>query len=189
MGISNQAAHQIDQNIGNTAMSRMLDLGNIFELIDHGLNNRPFTDQNPVHQIHRQAVLGVGFQFGDQLHTNRLMKEIKKRFRNITFITINLAKQFANQVRNVFAVIHIGWGQGYIEKFTPIIDHQMQFETKNQSNRESPGSSRISSMPADDRASKGALANAERLFNKLPDFFRLPDTEKRIYRTKKLVAR
>jgi hypothetical protein len=68
MSISDQARHQIDPEIANASMARMLDLVDIFELVYHGLNNRTFADQYPVDPFHRQAVLGVGYQFGDELH-------------------------------------------------------------------------------------------------------------------------
>ena len=35
----------MNNKIGGTAMTRMLDLGNILELIDNGLNDGPFAKQ------------------------------------------------------------------------------------------------------------------------------------------------
>ena len=39
MTISNQPAHEIDQEVNGTAMARMLDLRNVLELVNNGLDN------------------------------------------------------------------------------------------------------------------------------------------------------
>ncbi len=128
--IGNQAADQIDQEIGNTAVARMLNLRNILELVNHGLNDCAFSQKDTVNQSHGQMVLGVGFQLGDQEYTNCLMKKLLKRFRDVPFVPKDLSKQVSNQLRNRFSVVDIGGGQGDIEQFATIIDHQVQFEAK-----------------------------------------------------------
>lgn len=82
MSISNQTAHQID----NTLMARMLDFGNIFELINDRLNNCTFADQNAVDQFHRQAIFRISFQFSNQLNADCLAEQIKQGLRNMAFV-------------------------------------------------------------------------------------------------------
>jgi hypothetical protein len=48
VGIGNQTSEQIDQKVETTAMARMLNLTNIFELVIDRFDNGPFTQQNLV---------------------------------------------------------------------------------------------------------------------------------------------
>ena len=49
--ISNQASKQIDQEIERAAMARVLNLGNILELVIDGFNDGAFTQEELVIQI------------------------------------------------------------------------------------------------------------------------------------------
>ena len=42
IGVGDQAAHQVHQEIDRTAMARMLDLGDVLELVGNCLNNGTF---------------------------------------------------------------------------------------------------------------------------------------------------
>lgn len=110
MRVSNQSTQEVYQKITHTAMTRMLNLRNVLELINNGINNRAFAEQETVRQGHRQTVLRVGFQIGDELDPEGLAKELNKWVRNVAFISKNLAKQLMDQVWNRFTIIHIGWG-------------------------------------------------------------------------------
>ena len=48
VSVGNQAGQQIDHEIGRTAMASMLDLRDILELVNDGLDDRPFTQQHLV---------------------------------------------------------------------------------------------------------------------------------------------
>jgi len=56
MTISDQPGKNINKEISGRTMARMLDLGNVFELVKDGLNQSAFAEQEPVRQGH-QAVL------------------------------------------------------------------------------------------------------------------------------------
>ena len=43
LAVSNEPSDQMNHKIDGAAMASMLDLRNILELIDNGLDNRPFT--------------------------------------------------------------------------------------------------------------------------------------------------
>ena len=48
MAVGNEPSNQMNDKIDRTAMARMLDLRDILELIDNGLDNRPFAQQELV---------------------------------------------------------------------------------------------------------------------------------------------
>jgi hypothetical protein len=48
MAVGNKPSNQMNDKIDRTAMARMLDLRDILELIDNGLDNRPFAQQELV---------------------------------------------------------------------------------------------------------------------------------------------
>ena len=45
MAVGNKSGKQMHDKIGGTAMPRMLDLRNILELVNDGLDDRPFAQQ------------------------------------------------------------------------------------------------------------------------------------------------
>jgi hypothetical protein len=45
MAVGNEPGNQMHDKIHGTAMTRVLDLRNILELVDNGLDNGPFTHQ------------------------------------------------------------------------------------------------------------------------------------------------
>ena len=44
MRVGNESSDQMDDKIGRAAMARMLNLGNVLELIDNRFNNRSFSE-------------------------------------------------------------------------------------------------------------------------------------------------
>ena len=42
MAIGNQATEEIDEEVGGAAMAGVFDLGDVFELVEDGLDNGPF---------------------------------------------------------------------------------------------------------------------------------------------------
>jgi hypothetical protein len=66
--ICNQSRKQVDEKVGNATMARMLDLGNVLELIIDGFNNRPLEPQNsvqsPCDPRHKNNdIASIGFKF------------------------------------------------------------------------------------------------------------------------------
>jgi hypothetical protein len=56
MAVGNEPSNQMHDTIGRTAMARMLDLRDILELIDNGLDNRPFAQQELVGEMDEPIV-------------------------------------------------------------------------------------------------------------------------------------
>jgi len=48
MAVGNKAAEEIDEEIGGTAVAGVFNLGDIFKLIEDGLDNSPFAQQHLV---------------------------------------------------------------------------------------------------------------------------------------------
>ncbi len=72
MAVSDEPSDQMDDKIGGVAMTRMLDPRNVFELVNDGLYNRSFAQQQFVRQVH-QPILHLFAQPGDKLEP--LLKE------------------------------------------------------------------------------------------------------------------
>ena len=76
MAISNQTSKDIEEAVDRAAMTGMLNLRDIFELIHHAFNDGAFPQEQFVHQ-RQQAIFHVFPQFGDKLHTERLQELFK----------------------------------------------------------------------------------------------------------------
>ena len=48
MAIGNKAAEEIDEEVGGTAVAGVFNLGDIFKLVENGLDNSPFAQQHLV---------------------------------------------------------------------------------------------------------------------------------------------
>ena len=110
-------------------MTRMLDLRDVLELIDDGLNDRSAAQQNAIAPGH-QLVLHILAQLGNQLKIKHLAQRLSKGLRDVTLVSEELAKQLLSQVRYWLAVIYITGRETKSQDFSPIIDHQVQFEAK-----------------------------------------------------------
>lgn len=127
--ISNQAAQQINKEVEYTAMPRVLDLGDILELVNDRLDNGSFLQEELVgHQY--LAVLHVGSQLGDELEIEGSQQVLTQWLREIAFVSENLAEQLFDQMWNGFSIVHITWREQDIEQFAAIIEDQVEFEAE-----------------------------------------------------------
>lgn len=93
--VGNQATHQIDEEIHWAAMARVLNLRDIFELVNNCLNNGAHPQQNLIEDRH-EFVFHVRFDANDELKVEIAQEFFKKWLRNITSITNQFAKQVAH---------------------------------------------------------------------------------------------
>ncbi len=70
MAVSDQPGNQIDQEVDRTAMARMLDLTDVFELIIDGLNNGLLAQEQLVGE-REQAIVHLFTELGDQLKSGK----------------------------------------------------------------------------------------------------------------------
>ena len=110
-------------------MTRMLDLRDVLELIDDGLNDRSAAQQNAIAPGH-QLVLHILAQLGNQLKIKHLAQRLSKGLRDVTLVSEELAKQLLSQVRHRFAIIDVARGDAKTQDFAPVVDYQMQLEAK-----------------------------------------------------------
>ena len=127
--VGDQTAHQIDEEIHWATMARVLNLRDVFELVNNRLDNGAFSQQNLVEDRH-EFVFHVRFDPNDELKVEIAQEFFKKWLRNVASVTNQFAQQAANQFRNWLSVIHISGCEHHIQDFATIIDNQMQFEAE-----------------------------------------------------------
>jgi hypothetical protein len=98
----------------------MLNLRNIFELVNDGFDHGAFAQQVFVFQQH-QVVAHVASELGDQ--SNALGFELSRQIRTeIAPVSKHLSKSAIEQLRNGVPVIHIARREPDIEEFAPVVD-------------------------------------------------------------------
>ena len=63
--IGNPSRKQVHDEVDRTAIAGVLDLRDVFQLVDDALNDGPLAEQELVTPVH-QLVFHVGLEFGDQ---------------------------------------------------------------------------------------------------------------------------
>ena len=91
MAVSDQPTQEIDTEIERTAMTGMLNLRDVLELVVNGFDDGTSAEQQLVTEGH-QAVFHVGFELSDELYT--VLKELLKGgLGEIAFVAKQLAEQ------------------------------------------------------------------------------------------------
>lgn|SRR5579875_1288 len=128
VAVGKESSDQMNHKIDGTAMTRMLNLRDILELVDNGLNDCPFAYQQLIGKVH-QMVLHVFAQPGHQMQP--LFKEqLRQGKGNVATIPKQLAAQPFHQSWNRRAIIDVAWRQTTSQQFASIIDGQVQFKPK-----------------------------------------------------------
>ena len=95
--VGKKSSNQMDDKIGGTAVTRMLNLRNILELVNNGLNDRSFAQQQFVRKGHKM-IFHVLAQSGDELEP--LFKEqLRQGSGNVAAISKELAAQSFHHAR------------------------------------------------------------------------------------------
>ena len=124
MTVSNESSKQMDDKIRGTAVARMLDLRDVLELVNDGLNNRAFAQQHFVRQVH-EMILHVFAQAGAELQS--LFKEqAREGSGDGAAIPKQLASQSFHQVGNRTPIIDVAWSQTTGQQVDSVIDGQVQ---------------------------------------------------------------
>lgn len=127
MAVGNQTADDVERAVGGTPMPRMLNLRDVLELVNHCLDDGPLAREQLVTQAH-QSILHVPLLLGEEFDTKLLQQLSGLFFRDIAFVCEDLAAQATEQVNQWLAVIYIARGNGDVEQFAALIDHQMQLK-------------------------------------------------------------
>ena len=115
-------------------MARMLNLRNVLELVNDGLHNRTFAQQEFIHQRH-EHIFHVGTNTCDKLDVEGAQQFFKQLFGNVAFIGKQFTEEFSDHLGNRLAIIHIARCQHEIEQFASVIENQVQFEAKKPASR------------------------------------------------------
>ena len=117
-------------------MARVLNLRNIFELVDNGLDNGSFAQQQFIRKVH-EMVFHVFTQSGDELKP--LFKEqVRQGSGNIAAIPEQLATQMFDHASNGSAIIDVARSETKGQEFALIIDDQVQLEAEEPADRGLP---------------------------------------------------
>src|SRR5579859_5619790 len=120
MTVGNEPGKQMHHKIGWTAMTRMLNLRNILELVDDGLNDRSFAQQEFIREMH-ELILHVFAQPSDELQP--LFKEqLRQGSRDVAAIPKQLAAQVFHQLGDRSPIIDIARRQAARQQLASVID-------------------------------------------------------------------
>ncbi len=140
MTVGDEACDQIDEEVDGTAMARMLNLRDVFELIGDGFDDGPFAQEELVGPI-EQAVVHLLAQFGDELESLGDQQVLREGQREIAFITNELAHEPFGELGNRVPIINVAWRQAKGHELALIVDDQVQFEAIEPAHRGFPTSS------------------------------------------------
>lgn len=101
MAISAQSTKHIHHEDDRTAMSGVLKLGNVFQLVNDGLNERALAGEQLARPAH-QAVLHSALRLGKELDAIVLAQLSSQGLRDITPLSKDLAKQVFEQLSGRF---------------------------------------------------------------------------------------
>lgn len=98
-GVGKESCDEIAKKVGETAMAGMLNLRNVFELVDDGFDNGPFA---------QEQLVEVGQQFGDQVEIV-FGQQVGEPLGDVAFVGKALAPELFKQSRSGVAVIDSAW--------------------------------------------------------------------------------
>jgi predicted transcriptional regulator len=121
-----ETSEQMHQEVERAAVTRMLDLTDILEVINDGLDQGPFAQEQLVGEM-EQLIAHVLAQLGDQLEALIGEEALGEELRNVALVGKELTKEPADQMWNWRAVVEIAWGEAEGEQLPTVIDDQMEF--------------------------------------------------------------
>ena len=98
------------EEIVRAAVARVLDLTDILELVEDGLDERAFAQEQLVGEGH-EDVVHVLAELGDQPETLLEEELLSERGRDVAFISEEASKEPADQHRNRTAVVGVARGE------------------------------------------------------------------------------
>lgn len=105
-------------------MTRMLNLGNVLELVNDGLDYRALAGQQLVTEAH-QVILHVAFGFGKEGNAISTEQLVHQALGDVASVGEDFAEEGLQQLHHRLVVINIAWCQPQVEQFTMFVDYQM----------------------------------------------------------------
>src|SRR5690606_15219142 len=127
VAIGRQAREQVDEEIEGAAVARVLDLADVFELIDDGLDQGAFAQQEPVGEV-EELVAHVLAQFGDQAESVDDQETFSERRRDVALVAKVATDEMSYQARNWPSIVGVAGSETEGEQLTAVIDDEMEFE-------------------------------------------------------------
>jgi hypothetical protein len=126
MTVGEKPSNQMNDKVGRAAMARVLNLRDIFELVNDRFNDGTFAYEKLIRKVHKM-VFPVFAQASDEMQS-LLKEQLGQGGRNVAAIPNQLASQSFDHARDRFAVIDIAWRETAREQLALIVDRQVQFE-------------------------------------------------------------
>ena len=128
MAVGNEASNQMNDKIGGTPMTRMLNLGDVLELVNDGLDDGAFAQQQLIRQVH-EPIFHVLTESGDEMQP-LFKKQCGQGRGNVATVPKELATQVFDQLRNRCAILHVAWSQTAGQQFASVVDGEVKLEPK-----------------------------------------------------------
>src|SRR5262249_19088438 len=122
MAIGDEASEQMHEEIVGTAVTRMLDLADVLELVDDGLNEGAFAQEH-VSGEGQEDVAHILAEFRDELQAVAKEELLGERRRDIALVPKEFAKEPTDQAGNGLAVVRVARGEAKCEQLPAVIDH------------------------------------------------------------------
>lgn len=128
--ICNKSSNQIGYEVINGAMPRMFYVADILEFVVDSLDERPFSEQYLVVQIHKR-VLHVLPDLRDKVYVVN-KKSIEKVLAYVTPVRKQLSKRFLSEVLvfQQFAVVRVSRCERPLHNLSTVADDDVQFESE-----------------------------------------------------------
>jgi len=127
MAVGSEAREQMHQEVERTAMTGVLDLANVLELIIDALDNRPFAQQQFVGQ-RQEHIAHILAQLGDEMKSLQDQEVFGQCLGDIAFIAEKLAKEATYQAGNRLTVVGVARSETEGQQLAPVVHDQMEFE-------------------------------------------------------------
>lgn len=127
MAVGDEPSHQMEDEVERAAMTRVLDLADVLELVHDRFDNRPFAQEKLITQ-RQQPVAHILAQLGDQPQSMLHEERFGQGLRDVAFVGEELAKEATDEAGQRGAVVGVAWRETKGQQFAAIVDHQMQFE-------------------------------------------------------------
>ena len=125
--VGNEPCEEMRQEIVRAAMTGVLDLADVLELVVDTLDDRPLTQQQLVSEG-QDPLAHVLTQLGDQHEALGREQLLGERLGDIAAIPKQLAEEAAHQTGNRAAVIDVAWRQTEGQQFATVVDDEVELE-------------------------------------------------------------
>ena len=122
------------QEVDRAAVTRVLDLADILELIDDGLDERAFAQEQLVGEIH-EHIAHILAQLGDEPEALRKEELLGEWRGDVALVAKKASEEPTDQVGNWPPIVGVAGREAQREQVATVVDHQMEFAAIEPSHR------------------------------------------------------